>query len=67
MNEPDLAEFGMMVRYWRFKRGLTMAALGRLAGVSKGLICKLEKGGANPTLATARSICKALGITYYLG
>lgn len=47
------------LRSYRKTTGLTLAALGARAGVSKGFLCKIEKGRQLPSLALAARLSDA--------
>lgn len=51
---------GNMIKEARDKRGLTQAQLGKLVGVQKAQISKLEKSAKNVTFATIMRIFDAL-------
>src|SRR5687767_1862098 len=44
-------------------RGLTLNELAELAGVSRAMISKLERGEKNPTLVVAAKLAEGLGVT----
>jgi transcriptional regulator with XRE-family HTH domain len=54
---------GERVRDLRRARGLTLAALAELSGVSRAMISKLERGEKNPTLVVAAKLAEGLGVT----
>ncbi len=54
---------GANVRRLRRARGLSLAELGRLAGLAKGTLTQLEAGRANPTIDTLHTLSRALGST----
>jgi len=45
----------------RKKRGMTQVELAKASGIDQGEISRIEKGIANPTLATLQSLLQALG------
>ncbi len=51
---------GELIREARLKRNLTQAELGRLVGVQKAQISKLENNGANVTIDTILRVFTAL-------
>jgi XRE family aerobic/anaerobic benzoate catabolism transcriptional regulator len=55
-----LAIFGERVRKLREKQGLTLKQLAQLSGLSGRFIIKVEKGTANPSLASIVSLARAL-------
>ena len=54
---------GGRVRELRRGRGLTLAELAELSGVSRAMISKLERGEKNPTLVVAAKLAEGLGVT----
>ena len=55
---------GERIRTWRTEKNMTLPALADRAGLSKGLISKLENNDdSNPSLSTLYKIAEALGIT----
>jgi XRE family transcriptional regulator, regulator of sulfur utilization len=52
----------LLVRRWRKRRGLSLRALGKRAGVGYVTIFRLEKGRISPTVATLEKLAVALGI-----
>ena len=53
---------GRQVRVFRKKLDLTVAGLAKLAGVSNGMLSKIENGNASPSLSTLQSLAAALTI-----
>ena len=51
---------GQIVRELRHQRGLTIVQLANQAGVARETLIALERGTANPTLATLEHIADAL-------
>lgn len=47
----------------RRERNLTLDALSRLAGVSKGMLVEIEKGAANPSIGTLCKVAAAFGVS----
>ncbi|MBX2973063.1 MAG: helix-turn-helix transcriptional regulator [Flavobacteriales bacterium] len=58
--EIQLARVGEVIREARLKRNLTQEQLGKLVGVQKAQISKLENSGANVTMATILRVFDAL-------
>ena len=55
---------GERIRTWRTEKNMTLPALADRAGLSKGLISKLENNeDSNPSLSTLYKIAEALDIT----
>ena len=53
---------GREVRFFRKKMDLTIADLAKLAGLSTGMLSKIENGIASPSLATLQALSSALNI-----
>ena len=58
-HETDL---GARVRTLRHERGLTLKALGRLAGLSHPFLSQVERGLARPSMASVERIAAALNV-----
>ena len=54
---------GARIRALRAGRGLTLDGLARLAGVSRAMLSRIERGGSSPTAQLLVKICGGLGIT----
>jgi predicted RNase H-like HicB family nuclease/DNA-binding Xre family transcriptional regulator len=59
--DPELA-VAVALRWARLDAALSQAQLAARAGVSQQQIAKLERPGANPSVATLRKIADALGV-----
>lgn len=57
------ALIGASIKRLRTQRGLTQTELGKLVGVQRAQISKLEKTGTSMTLETAMKLFNALGAT----
>ncbi len=53
---------GQQVREYRLSLGNTVAELARSAGVSPGMLSKIENGLTSPSLATLRALSSALNV-----
>lgn len=53
---------GRQVRQFRTEMGLTVAELARLAGLSPGMLSKIENGNASPSLTTIHALAYALNV-----
>jgi transcriptional regulator with XRE-family HTH domain len=63
MNAQDTASgLGARVRELRQARGLTLKALGRLAGLSHPFLSQLERGLARPSVGSVERIAQALDV-----
>jgi transcriptional regulator with XRE-family HTH domain len=60
-NRLEIA-IGREVRLFRTKMDLTIAELAKLAGLSTGMLSKIENGVASPSLATLQALSSALNI-----
>jgi transcriptional regulator with XRE-family HTH domain len=60
-EERLLSTLSARVRARRRDRGLSLDRLAALAGVSKGVLVQIEKGEANPSIATLCKVAAALG------
>jgi DNA-binding XRE family transcriptional regulator/predicted RNase H-like HicB family nuclease len=58
---PQLA-VAVSLRWARQAAGLTQAQLARRVGVSQQQVAKLERPGANPSIATLSKVADALGV-----
>jgi transcriptional regulator with XRE-family HTH domain len=50
-----------LVRTTRLSAGITQAELGRLLGMSQAAVARMERPGANPTVATLERLIHATG------
>lgn len=62
-TDPFSAGIGAALRAARTGRGLPVAALAERSGVSRAMIAKIERGGAQPTAALLARLAGALGLT----
>ena len=58
----DLIQLGNRLKKARNRRGFTLEVVARRAGISKGLLSKLENFRAIPSLPVLCSVAKALGV-----
>jgi transcriptional regulator with XRE-family HTH domain len=56
------ATFGRACRETRLALDLTQQQVADASGIARSFIAKLERGGANPTLATVAAVAAALGL-----
>jgi len=61
-NTSAPPEVGATLQRLRLARGLTLEDLSRIAGVSKSMLSQIERGQANPSLATVWSLASALRV-----
>ena len=59
--DPQLA-LAVALRWARIGAGLSQADLATRIGVSQQQVAKLERPGANPSIATLRKMAEALGV-----
>ena len=60
-NRLEVA-IGRQVHEYRLKLGMTVADLSRQAGLSAGMLSKIENGMTSPSLATLQSLSAALNV-----
>lgn len=60
-NSLEVA-IGHQVREFRMKLGMTVADLGRQAGLSAGMMSKIENGVTSPSLSTLQALSRALNV-----
>lgn len=61
-NDGFGSDLGGRVRSLRHQRGLTLKALGRLAGLSHPFLSQVERGLARPSVSSVERIAGALGV-----
>jgi transcriptional regulator with XRE-family HTH domain len=61
VRELDASELGEMIRGRRLARKMSLAQVAKQAGVSTSFVSQVERGVANPTLSTLKSLVEALG------
>lgn len=62
-NRDDLEKYiGAELRRHRRRANLTLASLARRAGVSQGMLSKIENGQTSPSLSTLGALAEALGV-----
>lgn len=54
---------GATIRELRLRHRLTIADVAQMAGISRGMLSKLENGQASPSLETLSQLAAALGVT----
>ena len=60
---PELeSAIGRQVRQFRQERNFTLVALAQLAGLSRGMLSKIENGMTSPSLATLSALAQALNV-----
>ena len=61
-SDPPLAtSVGAAVRRLRSAQGLTLADVAERAGISQGMLSRLETGAVSPSLETLAAVAKAIG------
>ena len=64
MNESQpLSPLASNLRMWRERRGVSVSALARDAGISKSTVSELERGNGNPSLDTLWALAKTLHVS----
>ncbi|WP_315924070.1 XRE family transcriptional regulator [Mesorhizobium sp. SP-1A] len=53
---------GQKIRFYRMMRGATAMNLAAEAGISTGMLSKIERGSISPSLGTLQSLSTALGL-----
>jgi transcriptional regulator with XRE-family HTH domain len=53
---------GQVVREFRNRGGMGIAELARLAGLSSGMVSKIENGAISPSLSSIRALARALQV-----
>jgi transcriptional regulator with XRE-family HTH domain len=61
VQELDASELGEMIRSRRVERKMSLAQVAKQAGVSTSFVSQVERGVANPTLSTLKSLVESLG------
>ena len=61
---PSPPALGANLKLLRQKRGVSLTALAKRAGVSKAMLSQVEQGKTNPTVATVWKISYALGSSF---
>ena len=54
--------FGLRVKFYRIKKGLTQAQIGEFVEISEHRISQIENGKCNLTLKTVNKLSDALGV-----
>ncbi|MEE4450617.1 XRE family transcriptional regulator [Novosphingobium resinovorum] len=62
LGKGDPPAIGPKLHQLRKEHGLTLDALAASSGVSRSMLSQIERGQANPTLATVWHLSKALGV-----
>lgn len=62
MPEMGSPQIGPFIQSFRKARGLTLDDLARVSGVSRSMLSQIERGQANPSLATVWSLATALKV-----
>jgi len=57
-----LTEFGLKLKIYRIKQGLTQAQLGEAVEISEHRISEIERGRCNITLKTVNKLANAISI-----
>lgn len=64
MQKPDVTKpFGVSVRTWRRRLGISQETLGERAGLHRTYICDIERGARNVSLESIEKLARALEIS----
>lgn len=63
MVNNQLAALGSAIEERRIEKRLTYAEVGRIAGIQRSHLSRIERGLVNPRLSTLQAIADALEIT----
>ena len=64
MQRPDVTKpFGVSVRTWRSRLGISQEKLGERAGLHRTYICDIERGARNVSLESIEKLARALEIS----
>jgi transcriptional regulator with XRE-family HTH domain len=61
VSKREDLDLGMRIRALRERSGLSLRAVAHRAGVSESFVSQVERGVANPSVASLRSLAEALG------
>ncbi len=56
---------GMMIRNARIERGLTIAEVAERAGISRGLVHRIEKGGMGSSIGAVFEVAAIIGLRLF--
>jgi len=62
MSQTSSPQIGPFIQQLRKRKNLTLDGLAKLSGVSRSMLSQIERGQANPTLATVWSLADSLNI-----
>lgn len=62
-RQADDSATGARIREFRQARQITLRELATRAGISPGFLSQVERGQANPSIATLRRLAEELGVT----
>ena len=62
LDNEFLAEFGLKLKMYRIKQGMTQAQLGEAVEISEHRISEIERGKCNITLKTVNKLANAINI-----
>src|SRR5271163_2941715 len=64
VQRPDVTKpFGVSVRTWRSRLGISQEELGGRAGLHRTYICDIERGARNVSLESIEKIARALQVS----
>ena len=62
LDDEFLKEFGLQLKFYRIKKGLTQAQLGDRVEISEHRLSEIERGRCNLTLKTVNKLANALNV-----
>jgi XRE family transcriptional regulator, regulator of sulfur utilization len=62
MSEAGSPQIGPFIQAFRKRQSLTLDDLAKMSGVSRSMLSQIERGQANPSLATVWSLANALRV-----
>lgn len=62
MSEAGSPQIGPFINAYRKRQSLTLAELAQISGVSRSMLSEIERGTANPSLATVWALAAALKV-----
>jgi transcriptional regulator with XRE-family HTH domain len=62
MSETGSPQIGPFIQAFRKRQSLTLDDLAKMSGVSRSMLSQIERGQANPSLATVWSLASALRV-----
>lgn len=60
---PEVRAFGLVIQWWRLRRGLSPEGLAARAGLARQTVPNVEKGWVDPKLGTQLRLARALRVS----